>query len=309
MSALADGLELNVSSAELRKRMIQTAAPDGVEFKSGVVSSNSFFTTLQQFAFSVVEEFKNADSYQEFEAAVVQYANEVSSASAEQQARAIAYRVAPYVWSEFDPSKRQSVRSRKGILMDEMNGKTLAERQAEGARFVSADRKSRSIRRGVSAVLTLKSEGKPVTQAAVAASSAMALRTVKTHWQAIRAAAETAKNSSATDGARRCIDKKQIANGQPKKNQSTSTLWQSIRTQREAIAAVTASMEDTWQPTSTEIDADANSWDSPTEPHDTSDVHNAWDGWGDPPTPPPPLASTPLADLPVGTALYVDIPF
>jgi hypothetical protein len=40
MSTIAAGLELNVSSAELRRRMIQTAAPNGVELKSGIVTSN-----------------------------------------------------------------------------------------------------------------------------------------------------------------------------------------------------------------------------------------------------------------------------
>ena len=308
MSSLAEGLELSVSAAELRRRMVMTAAPEGVELKSGVVSSNSFFTTLQQFAFSVVEEHKAADSYAEFEAAIVQHANVISTTSAERQARGIAYRVAPHVWAEFDPSKRQTARPRKGIMMDSMDGLTEAERKAMGGRFIAAGRKTTTIAVCVDAFISLRAEGKTPTQEAVAVAGGRDLRTVKRRWKAIQTAVAAKAAAAADQGDRRCIDKKRIAHGSAKADQSSPTLWQSIRTLREAVAAVVASMEVPWPPPGTETASAADAWGDPQTPSDTTAPGDPWDGFGDLP-PPPPMASTPLAELAVGTVVECEIPF
>lgn len=317
MSELAESVDMTVSRAQLESRQAEVIVGPTIELKNGgVVPSNRFFHDLRGYACSIVAEHKAGGSFGEFRAEIAMEAMRISADAKERQARAVACRVAERVWEDYDPSKAQTRRLRKGILMDRVDGLDLADRQAVGGRFSAGESKAESIRLGVEAVLKLRAEGKAVTQAAVEQASGRCLRTVKTHWQAIRAAVAEADAKAAaaaaeaadvlaralsSQGASRCIVKKNAATGPARAAGQSAAVWIPVPAHGDPVERASA-IRESW----------GNSVPPPT-PSCTFGPDAPWDDFGIVPTPSCTMASTPVptpsCTMPFGAVEYVDIPF
>ncbi|MHA7066797.1 hypothetical protein [Azospirillum argentinense] len=317
MSELAESVDMTVSRAQLESRQAEVIIGPTVELKNGgVIPSNRFFHDLRAYACSIVAEHKAGGSFGEFRAEIAMEAMRISADAKERQARGVACRVADRIWEDYDPSKAQTRRLRKGILMDSVDGLDLAERQAVGGRFSAGETKAESIRLGVDAVLALRAEGKAVTQDAVAKAAGRCLRTVKAHWRAIRAAVDEADAKAAeaaaeaadvlarvlaAHGATRCIVKKNAATGPAKAAKQSDTVWIPIPAHGDPVERASAIRE---------------SWEDsvpPPTPSCTFGPDDPWEGFGILATPSCTMASTPprtpSCTTPLRAVEYVDVPF
>lgn len=183
-------------AATVRAPKITTKAGD-------TVPSNQFFNTLQQHAFEVVGTFKGAEAeFQEFAAEMALFACGISATSDETQARAIALRVADYVWTHYDPTKKQRDRPNRGRCRHLVQDLGLSARQAIGGQDTAERRSEATRERLIAAYVALVQEGRKPTQQAVAAASSLSARTVKRRWAEI-----------VESGVKRCIVKKGRTDG------------------------------------------------------------------------------------------------
>ncbi len=201
MEQIAVSIDMQATPHTIRQRIRKTG-PD-IEIDGRSTPSNQFFAMMQAWAFENVPEFKAAGAtLDEFQIAAISHAIAISgNRKEERQAKAVAYRVAAWIWTAWKPNAKQKPRPQRGRIMDQIEGMDLAGRQAAGARDVH-DRRRDSTRQAVEAAYRklMQSSNWP-SQKDVSLESGVSTRVIKRIWNDV---VLTCQQSAVW-----CIDKKE----------------------------------------------------------------------------------------------------
>lgn len=233
LAFLGQGLRTGVSAGELHVRAVERAEPTVERLGGGRQPSNVFFRDMTDFAASVVADYKAVDSYGEFVAAVVLEAAARATTRGERAARAVGYSVADYIWTHFDPSKRQAAK-RRGRDWAECQGEDEVGRRRIAGRNSRAQVRAANVEALAAAVLACLAEGVAPTQAEAARRVGVTRQTACANWEAVEAAVRAAR-PGAPAGVSNTVYVKRDAAGLAVANEQGSTSTQEVSSPRLAV--------------------------------------------------------------------------